>query len=360
LKHFLKNFLKNLKNKSNISIFINLNKKISGLQVVLKEKGFLISFIKKNYFTFHLRPKLAAHTNLSSSVDKYNSDTAIIIQGGIEDPKFIEETVKIYDKIFPNSFIILSTWENEDIANINNLNLKNKLKIIQSQKPDKPGHSNINLQLKSTSVAINYAKTLNCEFVLKTRTDCRIYKPNVLKFFKSLITQFPGRDIPERILAGNIATCMFRIYGLTDIILFGKTELMEKYFFYEDEDEMFSKYSFSKTRIINETKITGEILLCARYLKTINHKLLWTMDDWWNCLNTYFCIFSCDEIDFFWKTYNWEYEKKLSRSYCLKTNRLVDFSDWLNIFNDKNYYSNYKYKETFEYVDGIIKKIKVM
>ena len=152
-----------------------------------------------------------------------------------------------------------------------------------------------------------------------------------------MILQFPGRDISERILAGNIATCMFRTYGLTDIILFGRTELMEKYFFYEEEDEIISKYSFPKTRIINETVIRAEILLCARYLKNINHELVWSVNDWWNCLNKYFCIFSCEEIDFFWKKYHWEYEKKLSRSYGQKMNRLVDFSDRLNKFRDKNY-----------------------
>ena len=163
----IKKFLKKLFVNSNILIFTNLSKKISGLPVVLKEKGFIISFIKNNYLTFHLRPKLATDTNLSSSVDKYNSDTAIIIQGGIEDPKFLEETIKIYDKVFPNSLIILSTWKKEDIGNIINLNLNNKLKIIQSQKPDKPGDLNINLQLKSTSAGIEYAKNLNCKFVLK-------------------------------------------------------------------------------------------------------------------------------------------------------------------------------------------------
>ena len=182
----------------------------------------------------------------------------------------------------------------------------------------------------------------------------------MIKFFKSLISQFPGKNVSERILAGNIATCMFRIYGLTDIIIFGKTELIEKYFLYEEEEKILSKYSFPKSRIINETAIRAEILLCARYLKNINHELVWSMDDWWNCLNKYFCVFSCDEIDFFWKKYNWEYEKKHSRAYGQKTNRLVDFSDWLNIYNDRNYYSGYGYKERFVSENGKIKKISIM
>ena len=356
----MKNIFKKFLYKLNISIFINLSKKISGLPVVLKEKGFLISFISNNYFTFHLRPKQAAFTNLSSSEEENNSDTAVIMQGAIDDSSFVEETLKIYDKIFPNSVIILSTWENENIKNLNNLNLKNKLKIIQNQKPDRTGRSNINLQLKSTSAGIDFAKSLNCKFVLKTRTDCRIYKPNILKFLKSLILQFPGKDISERILAGNVATCMFRIYGLTDIILFGNTDLMKKYFFYEEEEEILSKYSLPKSRIINETAITSEIMLCARYLKNIDHELAWSMDDWWNCLSKYFCIFSCDEIDFFWKKYEWEYEKKHSRAYGQKVHRLIDFSDWLNIFYDKNYYKNYQYKERFENENGKIKKISIM
>ena len=40
-------------------------------------------------------------------------------------------------KFFQTHYYI-STWKKEDIGIIN-LNLNNKLKIIQSQKPDKPG-----------------------------------------------------------------------------------------------------------------------------------------------------------------------------------------------------------------------------
>ena len=49
-----------------------------------------------------------------------------------------------------------------------------------------------------------------------------------------------------------------------------------------------TNYSFKK--VINETAVMSEILLCARYLKIKGIKLDWTLEHWWYCLSKYFGI----------------------------------------------------------------------
>jgi hypothetical protein len=48
----------------------------------------------------------------------------------------------------------------------------------------------------------------------------------------------------SRIFASNIATCKYRVYGITDILLFGKTEEIEIYFKDEVEEDILKKLFF--------------------------------------------------------------------------------------------------------------------
>ena len=72
-----------------------------------------------------MRPKLAENFNLESTC-KINEKIAIIIQGPIKEKfNFLKNTLDIYKKIFKNSLIIISTWENENIDLINSLKNEN-------------------------------------------------------------------------------------------------------------------------------------------------------------------------------------------------------------------------------------------
>ena len=353
-------YLKKLSQLLKRIFHFNLSKKISGLKIISKERGFIISFLFDNYFSFVLKPKKSDNFNLVSTSKYQNNKFAIIIQGPIDhEDEFTLETVKIYKKIFPNIKIILSTWNNEKQSIIDKFKREN-VEIILNEIPKIKGNGNLNLQLKSTYEAINLSKNMKLDYILKTRTDCRIMKPNTLDYLLSLHESFPvkGNDIVDgRLIASSIATCKYRIYGLTDICVFGALKDVEKFFLYEEEQEIIEKYKFPKNKIINETHIKTEILLTARYLKNIGHELNWTLEDWWSCLSKYFCVVSSSEIDFFWKKYNWQYEQRLSRSYSKKSNRLIEHSDWFSLYNKKDLnWSSLEYKEKWEENNGIIKK----
>ncbi len=338
----------------------NISKKISGLKIVLRERGFIISCLIDNYFSYSLKPKVSSNFNLVSTSSYKKNKYVIILQGPIGDEaNFVHETVKIYNKIFPNCNIILSTWDHEN-ENIIKKIKKENIEILLNKVPEKNGNGNLNLQLKSTHEAIKLSKTFSSEFVLKTRTDCRIMKPNTLDYLQSLIENFPvvgNPSVDGRLIANSIATCKYRIYGLTDICIFGSTRDVERFFFYENEEDIIKNYNFPKNRLINETHLKTEILLTARYLLKIGHDLKWSLDDWWLALKKYFCIVSSSEIDFFWKKYEWQYEQKLSRSYGEKSNRLIEHSDWFSLYSGKELnWSSLGFKEKWEEKNGIIKK----
>ena len=73
-----------------------------------------------------------------------------------------------------------------------------------------------------------------------------------------MIENFPVKGNPSvdgRLIANSIATCKYRIYGLTDICVFGLTRDVERFFFYEDEEDIIKNYNFPKNRLINVLRL---------------------------------------------------------------------------------------------------------
>ena len=222
---FYINGRKYLKNVLNYFDFIkkNLNKKIEHQSIVTKETGFIIDRTKDNYLTYHLRPKNSENFHLESTC-AIDEKFAVIIQGPIKEKfDFLKNTLEIYNKIFKNSFFIISTWENENIDLINTLKNENTF-IIFNNEPNK-SQSNVNHQIYSTNTALNLAKEKGAKYSIKTRSDIRLNKNNIETFLLSLLKTFPVKNnnfIKSRIIVPSLITFKFRIYSLSDIVMFGE------------------------------------------------------------------------------------------------------------------------------------------
>ena len=314
------------------NIILNFSKKVSGLPLANKGLDFIASYSRSNYISHTIRPKYSENFKLVSTEEINKKEFGIIIQGPISSKNelnFLRETLKIYKNIFPKTLIVVSTWKNSFSKKLFN---DEYIKISELEKPKVPGFANINYQIKSTSNAIKILKDKGIKSILKTRTDCRICKPNLKSYFLSLQKTFISEDsMNSRIFASNVATCKYRIYGLTDIMLFGKTEEIELYFKDETEEDILKNYSFK--RIINETAVMSEILLCARYLKNKGIQLDWTLEHWWECLSKYFGIVDVYSIDLFWHKYDWNFEQRFVKNYLYKSSRSIEFSEWLSLYN---------------------------
>ena len=330
-------YLKKIYNKLNF-IKTNLNKKIEHQSIITKETGFLIDFTKDNYLTFHLRPKKSENFYLKSTA-KTEEKFAIIIQGPIKDKFFfLKNTIEIYKKIFPNSSIIISTWENENINLINTLKKEN-IFILFNKEPAK-SLSNIDHQIYSTNSALKFAKEIGAKYSIKTRADIRINKNNLETFLLSLIRTFPAKKnnfINSRIIVPSIITFKYRIYSLSDIVMFGETEDLIKYFDKETFAEGLKKFNLNENNLLkNETPIVAEIFLCSRLVNNLEGKISWELNNWWATLKNYFCVIDNSSLDLFWYKYDWEYEYRYLRTYSGKFARAIDFQDWLALYNGLN------------------------
>jgi hypothetical protein len=323
-------------------LHIHLDKKTKGASITPKERGFVVSFIRDNYLTLHLRPKKAS--NVDSDTTELNDSFAIVIQGPIgKYYNFLFESIKLYKKTFPGATIIISTWDTEKKAILESIENLGVIVLLSNLASIPWGFGNINLQMVSAHKGIEYASNNGIKYCIKTRTDCRMYHNNIAAYLVSTLNSFPLNKNPNsigRIVATSVNTCKYKVYGITDILLFGYTKDLELYFqpfknrSFEEELE---SYGFGKfPAIINGTPVVSETFLCARYLMNMGVKLDWTLEHWWECLKNYFIVIDADSIDLFWYKTDWPYEKRFYRSYASKSHRAVEFSDWLTLYTSKN------------------------
>ena len=314
----------------------NLNKKIEHQSIIDKESGFIIDNTKNNYLTYHLRPKKAENFNLESTC-KIDEKIAVIIQGPIQEKfDFLKNTLEIYKKIFKNSIIIISTWKSEDIEKINTLKDKD-IYILFNDEPEK-SQSNIDHQIFSTNMALKLAINHNAKYSIKTRADVRLNKSNLETFFISLIKTFPVKTnslIKSRIVVPSLITFKFRIFSLSDIVMFGETNDLLQYFDLELFRDGLKKFDLNEKKLLkNETPVVAEIFLCARFMNKLDNSINWNLENWWDSLKNYFCIIDNSSLDLFWHKYDWNYEYRYIRTYSDKFARAIDFQDWLSLYNN--------------------------
>ena len=315
-----------------------LDKKTAGQSLIKNEKGFLIDLTLNNYLTYHLRPKLSQDFDLESTCE-ISEKFAVIIQGPIkENSDFLKHTLKIYKKIFKNSLIIISTWEDENKELIEELHGENIHIILSDDKEIKKSRSNVNKQIISTNVALNFAKTQNVKYCLKTRTDQRIYNNNLETFLISLLKTFPVKEnklIKSRILVPPMGTFKFFLYHLTDLMMFGETQDLINYWDKESYDVGLKKMGLNEKKFfINDTPLCPETFLCSRFIGKIEDNVVWDLENWWRCLRDYFCIIDNSSLDSLWFKYEWEVEYRYLKTYSDKISRTIDFHEWLSLYNN--------------------------
>ena len=333
-----------------------LNRKIAGQSLVRNEKGFLLDLTFDNYLSYHLRPKLSKDFMLESTCE-ISDKFAIIIQGPIrENFNFLKNSLKIYEKIFKNSIIIISTWENENLKLIKQLEKKN-IHIIFN-KEVKKSRSNINSQIISTNAALYFAKSLNVKYCLKIRADIRIYNNNLETFLISIINSFPvkkNKISKSRIVIPSILTYKFFLYHATDLVMFGEIDDLINYWDSETYEDGLKKMDLNENNFyINQTPLCPETFLCSRFISKIENNVKWDLENWWRCLKDYFCVIDNTSLDLFWNKYEWEYEFRYSRTYSDKFARAIDFQDWLSLYNNCQNNWNLASREHEKYDESLV------
>ena len=152
-------------------------------------------------------------------------DTAIVFQGPIEyDDNYTAETFKLYRSIYPNIPIVVSTWKDEATDTFRRECKENSIVLLENDMPEERAYGNINLQLKSSFEGVKYIKeNTSAKFVLKTRTDQRMYYFDFLVYFKNLLDSFPpkGDKLNQRIILFGSETVKKYPFNFHDFLAFG-------------------------------------------------------------------------------------------------------------------------------------------
>jgi hypothetical protein len=99
--------------------------------------------------------------------------TGILLQGDIRN--WTIPVIEEYQQNFPNSEIVLSTWNDEDISRI-------PCRVIQSKIPEPtyPYTSTKNFQIIGSQSGL---KTMKSDIILKIRTDMFVHNSNIFNIF---------------------------------------------------------------------------------------------------------------------------------------------------------------------------------
>lgn len=305
---------------------------------ILKNLIFPCKPVKQEIFTtYHDRPKMAS--KISAFVPDEISDVVIVIQGPLKrEDDFTLETIKLYKKYYPKTPIIVSTWDTEPESDMERIKaVCGESGVVIS--PFWSGGCSHNYQRASALAGVKKAQENGCRFILKTRTDQRIYAPNVLSFLVKLWNDFPLNikcAAKGRLITCGMSTFSNRLYNISDMFVFGRTEDIVRYFSCLEDKRDFSQIKkpipddyptymgytaeYSKMR-------TGEIWFTSHYIESSGFDLKWTFEDSDYYRNELFIIVDDAMLDFYWpkytdKEYRWRNYKTIDSLHQ------VTFMEW--------------------------------
>jgi len=283
-----------------------------------------------SFFSYHLRPKIAKDITLTNN--KNYSNIGIIIQGPLVfEQNFTLETVKLYKKFFKNAIIVISTWEgeNNDYVNI----IRNEgIFIVLNKKPEKSGALNSNYQIVSTLAGLRLLETKGVEYLLKTRSDQRIYNYQSIELFQKLIHNYPAINSfqKNRIISINLTTLKYMPYALGDMCMFGSLSDLINYWNIELENRELDREVTVGLSIKELTKLNvAETFYCTQYLNKIGFPTLISINNSWKAYRELFIVVDYTSVDLFWYKYNREFEYKY-RFYQENSFELFKYIDWLD------------------------------
>jgi hypothetical protein len=288
----------------------------------------LIERLQDVFLTTHRRPKRARNIGNISSVSP-SRRTAIAMQGPIvAADDFTCETVRLYRKMFPETCLIVSTWEDSDPALVASIRAEGA-DLVLSQKPAYAGESNVNLQIVSTIGGVRRAKELGVDYVLKTRSDQRIYAVNTMAYLLALVRSFPLSEPTtqkERLVSISLDTFKYRPYSVSDMFLFGHIDDMLLY--WDVPLDLRTDFPRSGTIATWTAAEICEVYFVTHFLKKVGHQPKFTIADSWDVYRKHFCIIDQQSVDLFWiKSRSKEYGGL--RYDGIHTDEELTFREWL-------------------------------
>jgi hypothetical protein len=286
------------------------------------------------FITTHARPKRAAAVGTWSDPLAEPPRFAVVVQGPVViDDDFTLETVHLYRKLFAPHPVVVSTWEGEPAGPIAALR-DSGAEVVRSPRPADPGPLNVNLQLASSRAGIARAREFGAEYVLKTRTDQRVYTPSAAEFLVNLLAAFPVRPgfrQRHRVVSCGRSGYKFGLYQVSDQILFGHVEDLELYFAAPHRPSGYPPDYRDVIRLICRHK-SPESYLASSFLEAIGRPVAWTLADSWDAIAGHFCVVDWSALDVYWPKYGPHVEHAVGYGPVTSSHPL-DFREWLALYH---------------------------
>ena len=299
----------------------------------------------RHFTTYHERPKFAQQICDWTVLDTLQENVAVAMQGPVmAQDNFTLETLKLYARYVPGCRLILSTWKDTApalLAPFASLGVE----IVLAEKPVDAGLFNVNMQLVGAGNGVRRAAELGAEWVLKTRTDQRLYEPNALSFLVALAKSFPpssSSNQRHRIVGVGFGTLKFAPYHVTDQTVFGHVDDMLPYWtsplrttaapshWPPTQADMFARVPIGELCRFG----AAESYIASEFLMKKGRSLTWTLEDTWAAYRDCFCFVDKIATDFFWmKDQTYSLREHASR-YDIADNRLeVGFREWMLLYS---------------------------
>jgi hypothetical protein len=283
--------------------------------------------------TIQVRPLFAKDITRAADPLVKEPLCAIVLQGGImKQHDFTLETVLTYKELYPSLTIIVSTWESEDPKYLDRIRNAGA-DVVLNLKPTYAGKWNINMQIISAKSGIARAKELGIPYVIKSRTDQRIYTRNIIETLCNLISYFPPAKqsgLKKRIVVCHDAYKYCNGY-LPDMFMFGDTDDLLEY--------------WSPSLLEKEMHFSGEffseLYLSYSFFRRKGWRIPDSMQLMWNIYRDSIIVIDWDDLDLLWLKYDyiWAHRYTYKERYQQLTaaHKFIDFqfSEWFNIYSNK-------------------------
>jgi hypothetical protein len=306
-----------------------------------------------HFMTSRARPKASAALGLAADTSpKYSLQpalravkAAIVIQGPIwSEDDFTVETVRLYRRHMPDCKLILSTWQDTPRQDLDRI-AEAGVDIVLNEKPAIPGPYNVNMQIVSSSSGMRRAAELGAEWVIKSRTDQRLYQPTIISSLISMAQLFPPLGTAAgtqkyRVFGMAGGTLKFAPYHLSDQSVFGHIDDMLAYWSPPlRENALPESFPTDRFRLFSEVPIgklcryaAPESYFASQFLLRQGRSLDWTVADSWAALRDHFGVVDQLSSDLYWVKGQYYSMRDVMGSYAALSNTgELGFLEWVQL-----------------------------
>lgn len=262
----------------------------------------------------------------------------LLLQGPVvQSNDFTNNTIQLYQSIFPEALIVLSTWEDQNVQGINS----DKIVILKNKYPPIQSYKNFNKMVYSINLGLRYFEEIGIEYILRTRTDQRIQEENAIEFFFELLKLFPLKDTIKnqrsRLITLNLYTLKYVPYSISDMFQFGHISDLKDYW-NVDTSQLKVSHKTGMFYVDEKENCSPEILLATRYAKSkLNKKYNYTLESYYQFIAERFIVLDYLSISLLWEKlvlmplseggYDTEDKVKLMfKDWLLLNNSMIDYT----------------------------------